>query len=229
MGAARLLITLLLVTVAGVWGYHQLSDRIGGGDGVASPFGAIAQGQNIPAELRDILGAFPTGDDLLSQGGSLPGLGAVISGGDDDEGEDDRLRPFGDTGPRGAVLRVKDAVRRHLRAISHFTRDFDRDSARAAAVIDRVYSRRVLGDLGEDGRRKLAVGLAGKPDDAARSLSVVQFHGVIVSGRHALALLDYRERRRYRRSSPWQSAPPERWQVTLLREDGHWRFVRGFD
>jgi hypothetical protein len=230
MGPVRLLISLTVIAVVGIWGYQKLADRVGGGDGHASPFGAVGQSQNIPTEFQDILGSFPTGDDLLRQGGSLPGVGALISGGDDEaEEESDRLRPFGDVGSRAAVLRVKTTVRRHLRTISRFTRDFERDPGKAAAVIDQVYSRRVLDELGDDGRKKLAEGLAGQPDDPARSLSVVQFHGVVASGRHALVLLDYRERRRFRRGGPWQSAPPERWQVTLLREDGRWRFVRGFD
>lgn len=227
MGAVRLLISLIVVAVVAVWGYQRVADRVQGDDGPLAAIGGHSA--NVPSQFREILGSMPTGQTLLAQGGSLPGVGALVRGRDDGDDEDDRLRPFGDVGSRRAVARVKATVRRDLRTMSRFTRRFARTPEDAAAIVARVYSRRVLDELGADGRAKLARGLAGQPSDPARSLSVVQFQGVFVAGRRALALLDYRSSQRFRRGGPWQRMPATRWQITLIREDGRWRLVRGLE
>lgn len=228
MGAVRLLISLVLLLVVAFWGYDRVTDRVQGEGG--GPFAGLGgQTANVPPQFRELLGSFPTGKALLAKGGSLPGVGALVGDGDEDDEEDDRLRPFGDVGSHRAVARVKATVRRHLRTMSRFTRRFARSPEDAAAVVRRVYSRHVLDELGADGRAKLARGLAGEPSDPARSLSVVQFQGVFVAGRRALALLDYRSSQRFRRGGPWQRMPAKRWQITLIREDDRWRLVRGLE
>ena len=90
-----------------------------------------------------------------------------------------------------------------------------------------VYSAPVLAALGADGRRAFAARVAGRTQ-AAQRIRVLDFQGVFVSGRRALAQVVYRLSTRAP-SGRFVARPPAIWTVTLSREDGRWRFVRGIE
>ena len=57
---------------------------------------------------------------------------------------------------------------------------------------------------------------------------MLDFQGVFVSGSRALAQVVYRLSTRAP-SGRFVARPPAIWTVTLAREDGRWRFVRGIE
>ena len=57
---------------------------------------------------------------------------------------------------------------------------------------------------------------------------MLDFEGVFVSGRRALAQVVYRLSTRAP-SGRFVARAPATWTVTLAREDGRWRFVRGLE
>ena len=90
-----------------------------------------------------------------------------------------------------------------------------------------VYSAPVLAALGADGRRAFAARVAGRTQ-AAQRIKVLDFQGVFVSGSRALAQVVYRLSTRAP-SGRFVARAPAIWTVTLAREGGRWRFVRGIE
>jgi len=194
----------------------------------AGPAGVVqVPSSQVPAEFRSILSGMgaATAGALNPKAGVLPGV--FGSGGDAEE--DAGPRPFADTGSPRQVARVKRDTRAHLRAVSALTRRVRRDPARAAAVLDRVYSRRVLAAAGPERRAELARKLAGVTSTTAQRVRVLAFQGVFVTGDQAIAVLDYARGVRPGRGGRWRELPSERWQVALRREAGTWRFERGLE
>ena len=117
-------------------------------------------------------------------------------------------------------------IRRDIRALNRLS---DRDGS----SIDEV-ERTLVGGLlragpgrrsAPEGRRAFAARVAGRTQ-AAQRIKVLDFQGVFVSGRRALAQVVYRLSTRAP-SGRFVARPPAIWTVTLSREDGRWRFVRG--
>jgi hypothetical protein len=90
-----------------------------------------------------------------------------------------------------------------------------------------VYSAAVLDTLGADGRRAFATRVAGTTK-ASQRIEVLDFDGVFVAGERALAQVVYRLSIRAP-SGRFVARSPATWTVTLTREAGRWRFVRGFE
>ena len=90
-----------------------------------------------------------------------------------------------------------------------------------------VYSAPVLRALGANGRREFAERIAGRTQVAQR-IKVLDFQGIFVSGRRALAQVVYRMSLRAP-SGRYIARSPQRWTVRLVHEGDHWRFVRGLE
>ena len=101
------------------------------------------------------------------------------------------------------------------------------DVAAAERTLAEVYSAPVLERLGAQGRRDFAEQLAGRTQVAQR-IKVVDFEGVFVSGRRALAQVVYRLSTRSP-SGRFVARSPQTWTVRLAHEGGRWRFVQGFE
>ena len=99
--------------------------------------------------------------------------------------------------------------------------------AQVQATLPQVYSAPVLASLGADGRRDFAERYAGRTR-VAQKIKVLDFEGVFVSGRRALAQVVYRLSTRAP-SGRFVARSPQTWTVTLAREGGRWRFVQGIE
>ena len=87
-----------------------------------------------------------------------------------------------------------------------------------------MYSAAVLRSLGETGRREFAERVAARP----QRVKVLDFQGIFVSGRRALAQVVYRISMRGP-SGHYIARSPQTWTVTLAHEGDHWRFARGLE
>jgi hypothetical protein len=217
--------TVLLVLLLAVVGAIYLRARAAGGDD-----GALATSQaqiaGAPPAVQDFYGWVPDPATVLHAAQALPGLGAILAEHRDAPPET-RAFPFADIGTPGELDAVKRDIRRNLDAVNALS-DAGGGTPRAAArTLAEVYSARVLASLGPGGRRAFAARVAGSTQ-VARHVRVLGYEGMMVSGRRALAEVIYRVSVRAP-SGHFLVREPSAWTVTLARERGRWRFVRGFD
>jgi hypothetical protein len=219
----RLMLVVAVVAAGVVVLKGWLDDADGGA--VATPPAAAAQ---VPAQFRSILASQPDAMAILSQRGALPGLGVIRRFAGRATGEmPSQPAPYADVGSRREVRAVQADIRRDIRALNRLS---DKDGSSIVEVehtLSQVYSERVLGSLGEQGRRAFAGRVAGRTQ-AAQRIRVLDFQGVFVSGERALAQVVYRISTRAP-SGRFVARAPAIWTVTLALEDGRWRFVRGIE
>jgi hypothetical protein len=163
---------------------------------------------------------------LLHSAEALPGLGAIL-GGHADAPPHTRAFPFADIGSPRELASVRRDIRRNLDAINALSDTGAGTPGAAARTLADVYSARVLAALGPRGRRAFAARVAGT-SRVARHVRVLGYEGMMVSGSRALAEVVYRVSVRAP-SGHFLVRAPSTWTVTLARERGRWRFVRGFD
>ncbi len=219
---ARVMLLVASIAVGLVLLGHRFADDDGG-----SPAPPQVSTSSVPKEFRPLFAHGTDAASLLASRGALPGLGAIrrLAGGSDDAAP--AIRPFADVGSRREVLGVRRDIRRDVAALNRLS-DRERVSrADAARTLAEIYSAPVLAALGPEGRSAFAARLAGATD-ASQKIRVVDFGGIFVAGDRALAQVIYRLSIR-EPSGRYVARAPETWTVTLAREDGHWRFVRGFE
>jgi hypothetical protein len=185
---------------------------------------AAARVQALPPELRSLLDAGPDAAALLRTTGALPGLPAIQPG---DPAAQPAVLPFADVGPRRELRAVRRGIGRDLAALNRLSDDDGATPAMAARTLAAVYSARALAALGPAGRRAFATRVAGRTHIAQR-VRVLGYDGIFVSGPHALAQVVYRLSMRAP-SGRFLARSPQTWTVTLVRERGRWRFVRGLE
>jgi ketosteroid isomerase-like protein len=126
------------------------------------------------------------------------------------------------------VREVERHIRRDIAALNRLSDGGDAATpAEAQQTLALVYSAGVLNTLGSDGRRAFAARVAGTTR-ASQRVKVLDFDGVFVAGDRALAQVVYRISVRAP-SGRFVARAPATWTVTLAREDGRWRFVRGIE
>ena len=185
----------------------------------------------MPKEFRELLAARPDPADVLRQRGALPGLGSIrkltgkLSG--DDASDTPATRPFADVGGRRELRKVRGDIKRDFTALNRLSMKGGASPERVQTTLSQVYSAPVLASLGADGRRDFAELYAGRTR-VAQKIKVLDFEGVFVSGRRALAQIVYRLSTRAP-SGRFVARSPQTWTVTLAREGGRWRFVQGID
>ncbi len=219
----RLVIAVAVIAACFVL-LRERSDNLGAGASVAPPVSSA----NIPPEFRQLLAAQPDPAKLLRERGALPGLGAIrrLTGGSA-EPEAPASRPFADVGSRRELRAVRGDIRRDLAALNRLSANGGASPAEVEQTLAQVYSAPVLAALGADGRRAFAERFAGRTQ-AAQRIKVLDFQGVFVSGRNALAQVVYRLSTRGP-SGRFVARAPQIWTVTLTLESGRWRFVRGIE
>jgi hypothetical protein len=219
---ARVVLVLAILGV-GIVLFKQRVDNSSSG-AAATPTVNLA---GVPPQFREILANSPEPAAILRQRGALPGLGAIrrLAGGR--SAEPPPPAPFADVGSRRELRKVRADVRRDIRTLNRLSARGGASTAEAERALAEVYSAPVLAALGADGRRAFAERLAGHTQIAQR-IKVLDFEGVFVSGRRALAQVVYRLSIRAP-SGRFVARSPETWTVTLVREGGRWRFVRGFE
>ena len=138
------------------------------------------------------------------------------------------MRPFADVGSRAELRAVRGDIRRDFAALNRLSSMRGGASpSQVSATLAEVYSAPVLAALGADGLRAFAERYAGRTQ-VAQKVKVLDFDGVFVSGRRALAQVVYRLSLRGP-SGRYVARAPATWTVTLAHEDGRWRFVRGLE
>ena len=186
----------------------------------------------MPKEFRALLADRPDPTQMLRRRGALPGLG-----------RDPQARrqlaatatPPGRRSPRSPTSAAAASCARSARDIRRDFAALNRLSSPRAAprprevqpTLAEVYSAPVLAALGADGVREFAERYAGRTE-VAQQVKVLDFEGVFVSGRRALAQVVYRLSLRAPSGHFVARAPPT-WTVTLAREGGRWRFVQGLE
>jgi hypothetical protein len=203
----------------------QRSAEIGAG-ATARPAVNTAQ---MPKEFRALLAERPDPAQVLRQRGALPGLEAIrdltSKLGKPDQAR--ATRPFADVGSRRQLREVRRDIRRGFSALNRLSNKGGASPEQVQATLARVYSAPVLASLGADGRRDFAELYAGRTR-VAQKIRVLDFEGVFVSGRRALAQVVYRLSTRMP-SGRFVARSPQTWTVTLARESSRWRFVKGLE
>lgn len=217
------LVIVIAVLTTGVLVFTRGSDEAGSSAAVAP---SVPSSQ-IPPEFRRILANAPDPGRILRERGALPGLGAIRRLSDGGSGEEQRARPFADVGSRRELKKVRGDIRRDLAALNRLSAKGGASSAAAERTLSEVYSAPVLERLGARGRSEFAARLAGRTQ-AAQRIKVVDFAGVFVSGKRALAQVVYRLSMRSP-SGRFVARSPQIWTVRLAYEGGRWRFVQGFE
>jgi hypothetical protein len=188
---------------------------------------APAAAQALPSTLQSVFSAGPDAAALLHTGAALPGLSAILPGGGVTAPAPDGAAPFANVGSRPQLRGVRRDIRRDLAALNRLSDEDGATPAMAARTLAAVYSARVLAALGPAGRRAFATRVAGRTHIAQR-VRVLGYDGIFVSGPRALAQVVYRLSLRAP-SGRFLARSPQTWTVTLVREGGRWRFVRGVD
>jgi hypothetical protein len=200
-------------------------------DGVTAGGATAPQVQTaeIPEQFRDVLAEAPDPAKILRERGALPGLGAIrrLAGDGSDGSPEPEARSFADVGSRRELNEVRRDIRRDLSTLNRLTTMRGAEIADAERALSAVYSAAVLERLGSEGRRAFAERLLGRTQ-AMQRIKVVEFDGIFVSGTRALAHVVYRLSTRAP-SGRFVARSPEVWTVTLTRQGGRWRFVRGFE
>jgi hypothetical protein len=221
------MVRLVLVIAVLAVGFVVVKQRVGddAGTGAASAAPAVSTA-GMPREFQALLADRPNAATVLSQRGALPGLGSIkklagsLAGAD--KPQTVAARPFADVGTRSELRAVRGDIRRDFAALNRLSHRAT--PAQISATLAEVYSAPVLAALGTDGRRAFAERYA----EAAQKVKVLDFNGIFVSGRRALARVVYRLSQRSP-SGHYVARSPATWTVTLAREDGRWRFVRGLE
>jgi hypothetical protein len=206
--------------------FIALKDRIPSASGGAAT-APVVNTTGVPSEFRAILADRPDPAAILRSRGALPGLGVIsrlAHGGGSDADTPEQPAPFADVGTPAELRAVRADIRRDLAVLNRLT---DGDVGAAERALADVYSAPVLRALGPSGRREFAERVAGRTQ-AAQRIKVLDFQGIFVSGRRALAQVVYRLSMRAP-SGRYIARSPQTWTVTLAREGDHWRFVRGFE
>jgi hypothetical protein len=185
-----------------------------------------AQVKGLPHALQKLYGRMPDPEALLRSSGALPGLGPITGAGDYVTAGSQAV-PFADVGSRRRLRSVRRDIRRDLDALNALSDSGGGSPEAAARTLAEVYSAPVLAALGPTGRRAFAARLAGSAQ-VIRHVRALGYEGVFVSGRRALAQVVYRVSVRVP-SGRFLVRAPHTWTVTLAREHGRWRFVRGFE
>jgi hypothetical protein len=198
-------------------------------DGGSPPAGAQVNLSRVPPQFRSLLASRPDPAAILASRGALPGLGVIrrLTGRSSGDAGADQPQPFGDVGTRSQVRQVKRHIRRDIADLNRLS---DGDAATPDEVqrtLSLVYSAAVLNALGPDGRRAFAARVVGTTR-ASQRVKVLDFDGVFVAGDRALAQVVYRISVRAP-SGRFIARAPATWTVTLAREAGRWRFVRGIE
>jgi len=227
----RFVVVIAVVAVGFVLVKRQVNDA-GAGAAEAPTMPAVSTA-GMPKEFQQLLAARPDASQILAQRGALPGLGSIrrIAGKLDHGGEDGGAaptRPFADVGSRGELRKVRGDIRRDVAALNRLSSTRGGASpSEVSATLAEVYSAPVLAALGADGRRAFAERYAGRTE-VSQKVKVLDFEGVFVSGRRALAQVVYRLSTRGP-SGRFVGRAPATWTVTLAQENGRWRFVRGLE
>lgn len=218
----RLVVVVAVLAVALV----ALRGRISGAGGGSSTVQAQVDAAQVPKEFRSLLAYRPDPSALLGSRGALPGLGVIrrLAGRSPDDPPARAVRPFGDIGSRGDVRQVQRHIRRDFDALNRLSENATPQEAERTLAL--VYSATTLAALGPVGRRAFAARVAGTR--AAHKVEVLDFDGVFVAGDRALAQVVYRLAVRAP-SGRFMTRAPSSWTVTLAREAGRWRFVRGIE
>jgi len=221
------MVRLMLVVAAIAGGVLFLKARMDDATGGASSTPQVSTAQ-VPSQFRSILASQPDPVSILRQRGALPGLGAIRRlAGREGVQAPPQPAPFADVGSRGDLRQVRGDIRRDIAALNRLSAGGGASAADVGDTLAEVYSAPVLSALGPDGRRAFAARVAGRTQ-AAQRVEVLDFQGVFVSGTRALAQVVYRLSTRAP-SGRFAARPPQIWTVTLAREDGRWRFVRGIE
>src|SRR4051794_9763607 len=146
----------------------------------------------LPQEFRGLLAARPDPAQVLRQRGALPGLGAIRKFTAKFESDDQTpaMRPFADVGSARELRKVRGDIRRDFTALNRLSSKGGASAEQVQAMLTQVYSAPVLASLGGDGRRDFAELYAGRTR-VAQKIKVLDFEGVFVSGRRALAQIVY--------------------------------------
>ncbi|HWK27486.1 MAG TPA: hypothetical protein VNS09_13040 [Solirubrobacter sp.] len=215
---------VIAVIAVGVLAFKQRSDRVAA-SAPAATMPRVAPSE-VPKEFRPLLAIHPDPAQLLGQRGALPGLGAIRRLTSSDEAAP-AVRPFADVGTARQLKRVRADIRRGFAELNRLSRTGRASIAEVERTLARVYSAPVLAALGTDGRRAFAARYAGRTQ-AAQKVEVLDYEGIFVSGRRALAQVVYSLSLRAA-SGRFVARAPSTWTVTLARERGRWRFVRGIE
>jgi hypothetical protein len=215
----------LAVLAVGVVLFKQRSDGVGAGAATPPPVNTA----QLPAEFRDLIAARPDPARILRERGALPGLGSIrrFAAGLRDDEKAPESRPFADVGSRRELRKVRGDIRRDFTALNRLSGKGGASPAQVERTLAQVYSASVLAALGADGRREFAERYAGRTE-VAQKVKVLDFEGVFVSGRRALAQIVYQVSTRAS-SGHFVARAPQTWTVTLAREGGRWRFVQGIE
>jgi hypothetical protein len=227
------MVRLVLAIAVFAIGFVVVKQRVGeAGAGPAPTMPAVSTA-GMPREFQTLLASRPDPAQILRQRGALPGLGSIKRlagslGGSSDSGATSTVRPFADVGTRAELRAVRGDIRRDFAALNHLSSMRGGASpSQVSATLSEVYSAPVLAALGADGLRAFAERYAGRTQ-VAQKVTVLDFDGVFVSGRRALAQVVYRLSMRGP-SGRYVARAPATWTVTLAHEDGRWRFVRGLE
>jgi hypothetical protein len=218
---------VLVIAVLGVT-FVLLRERIMT-SGSAAPVQATVDTSRVPKEFRSLLAYRPDPAAILSSRGALPGLGVIrrLAGHGDEKPATDQTRPFGNVGSRSDVRQVQRHIRRDIEALNRLSEMDGVTPPQAARTLELVYSAATLRALGPGGRQAFAARVAGTTH-ASQKIKVLDFDGVFVAGDRALAQVVYRLSIRAP-SGRFEARSPATWTVTLAREGGRWRFVRGIE
>src|SRR3954451_12777599 len=217
---------VLAVAVLGI-AFVLLRERIVS-NGTAAPAPAVDTSR-VPKEFRSLLAYRPDPAAILASRGALPGLGVIrrLAGHGDEKPATDAVRPFGNVGSRHDVRQVQRHIRRDIEALNRLSAMNGATPAEAERTLELVYSAATLQALGPNGRQAFAARVAGTTH-ASQKIRVLDFDGVFVAGERALAQVVYRLSIRAP-SGRFVARSPATWTVTLAREGGRWRFVRGIE
>ena len=223
------MVRVALVIGVLVLGFVFAKQRLNEAGAGAAPAPAVSTSQ-LPKEFRSLLAERPDPAKVLRERGALPGLGSIrtltskLRGGEE---ADAPMRPFADVGSRRELKIVRRDIRRDFAALNRLSANGTPTPAQVEKTLAEVYSAPVLAGLGADGRRDFAERYAGETQ-AAQKVKVLDFEGIFVSGRRALAQVVYRLSTRAP-SGHFVARSPATWTVTLARESGRWRFVQGLE
>ncbi len=219
---------VLVIAVLGV-AFVILRDRVTGSGGGTASAPATVDTSRVPQEFRSLLAYRPDPAAILASRGALPGLGVIrrLAGHGSSDPAPEQSRPFGNIGSRRQVREVQRHIRRDIASLNRLSEMESATPAQAQDTLSLVYSSTTLAALGAEGRREFAARVAGTTR-ASQKIKVLDFDGVFVAGDRALAQVVYRLSVRAP-SGRFVDRSPATWTVTLAREDGRWRFVRGIE
>jgi hypothetical protein len=208
--------------------FKQRSDEAGAGAAAVPTVSTVG----MPKEIRALIADRPDPMQMLRRRGALPGMGSIrrLAGslGGGAEPAKAPMRPFADVGSRRDLRKVRGDIHRDFAALNRLSSmEGGATIAQVSRTLAEVYSAPVLAALGADGVREFAERYAGRTE-VAQKVKILDFEGVFVSGRRALAQIVYRLSLRAP-SGHFVARAPATWTVTLAREGGRWRFVQGLE